>query len=69
MADWLAGYGRISAVGVEGTGSYGAGLTRWLSAHQITVVEVNRPNRADRRRRGPANLFANNDNITTVAGS
>ncbi|HET8914888.1 MAG TPA: IS110 family transposase [Propionibacteriaceae bacterium] len=52
LADWLAGYGRISAVGVEGTGSYGAGLTRWLSAQQITVVEVNRPNRADRRRRG-----------------
>lgn len=52
LADWLAGHGDISAVGVEGTGSYGAGLTRWLSAHQIKVVEVNRPNRADRRRRG-----------------
>jgi len=52
LVDWLAGYGRISAVGVEGTGSYGAGLTRWLSARQIAVVEVNRPNRADRRRRG-----------------
>jgi transposase len=52
LADWLAGHGEISAVGVEGTGSYGAGLTRWLSAHQITVVEVNRPNRAERRRRG-----------------
>ena len=52
LVDWLAGYGRISAVGVEGTGSYGAGLTRWLSAQQITVVEVNRPNRAERRRRG-----------------
>jgi transposase len=48
----LAGHGEISAVGVEGTGSYGAGLTRWLTAHQIKVVEVNRPNRADRRRRG-----------------
>jgi transposase len=52
LAGWLAGHGEISAVGVEGTGSYGAGLTRWLSAHQIKVVEVNRPNRADRRRRG-----------------
>jgi transposase len=51
LADWLAGHGEISAVGVEGTGSYGAGLTRWLSAHQITVVEVNRPNRAERCRR------------------
>lgn len=52
LANWLVGHGVISAVGVEGTGSYGAGLTRWLSAHQIKVVEVNRPNRADRRRRG-----------------
>ena len=49
LANWLAGHGEVSAVGVEGTGSYGAGLTRWLSAHQIKVVEVNRPNRADRR--------------------
>jgi transposase len=52
LTEWLAGHGRICAVGVEGTGSYGAGLTRWLSAHQIKVVEVNRPNRAERRRRG-----------------
>jgi transposase len=52
LTEWLAGYGRTSAVGVEGTGSYGAGLTRWLSAQQIMVVEVNRPNRAERRRRG-----------------
>ena len=56
LADWLAGHGEISAVGVEGTGSYGAGLTRWLSAHQITVVEVNRPNRAERRRRGKSRV-------------
>jgi transposase len=52
LTEWLAGHGRICAVGVEGTGSYGVGLTRWLSAHQIKVVEVNRPNRAERRRRG-----------------
>lgn len=52
LTEWLAGHGPISAVGVEGTGSYGVGLTRWLSARQIKVVEVNRPNRAERRRRG-----------------
>jgi transposase len=39
-------------VGVEGTGSYGAGLTRFLHAHQVAVVEVDRPNRQRRRRRG-----------------
>jgi transposase len=44
--------GSISKVGVEGTGAYGAGLTRHLTSRKITVVEVARPNRQDRRRRG-----------------
>jgi transposase len=37
---------------VEGTGSYGAGLLRFLTAHGQRVLEVNRPDRATRRRRG-----------------
>jgi transposase len=37
---------------VEGTGSYGAGLARFLAAHLQVVVEVNRPDRAARRRTG-----------------
>jgi transposase len=37
---------------VEGTGSYGAGLARFLAAHQQQVYEVNRPDRQARRRRG-----------------
>ncbi len=37
---------------MEGTGSYGAALTRYLHAEGISVVEVNRPDRATRRRRG-----------------
>lgn len=49
---WLAGFGEVVLVGVEGTGSYGAGLTRHLLAHGIAVVEVDRPNRQNRRRRG-----------------
>jgi len=49
---WLERYGTIAKVGVEGTGSYGLGLTRVLGAHGIEVVEVNRPNRQLRRRRG-----------------
>ena len=44
--------GRICRVGVGGTGSYGAGLTRHLTEAGIGVVEVNRPNRQLRRRRG-----------------
>lgn len=45
-------YGDIAAVGVECTGSYGAGLTKVLRSEGLTVVEVNRPNRQQRRLRG-----------------
>jgi len=49
---WLRGFGEIVAVGVEGCGSWGAGLARDLTARGVRVVEVNRPNRQTRRRRG-----------------
>jgi transposase len=49
---WLNSFGDVELVGVEGTGSYGAGLTRFLHAHHVAVVEVDRPNRQRRRRRG-----------------
>jgi transposase len=49
---WARGLGEPVAWGVEGTGSYGAGLTRFLRLHGQRVVEVNRPDRATRRRRG-----------------
>jgi transposase len=49
---WLERFGTIELVGVEGTGSYGAGLTRHLHRHGICVVEVDRPNRQRRRRTG-----------------
>jgi transposase len=49
---WLRAFGHLVRVGIEGTGSYGAGLTRFLGAEGVTVVEVNRPNRQWRRRHG-----------------
>jgi len=49
---WLEGFGTVELVGVEGTGSYGAGLTRHLHRCGIAVVEVDRPNRQRRRRKG-----------------
>lgn len=49
---WLREHGRVAAVGVEGTGSYGAGLARHLTAAGLTVVEVDRPDRRTRRRLG-----------------
>ena len=51
LAGWLGSWGAVGRVGVEGTGSYGAGLTRHLTAAGVEVVEVNRPNRQTRRRR------------------
>lgn len=52
LARWLSCHGQVVRVGVEGTGSYGAGLARHLAAAGVEVVEVNRPNRQARRRRG-----------------
>jgi transposase len=48
----MRGHGELARVGVEGTGSYGAGLARYLAACGIEVAEVIRPNRQARRRRG-----------------
>jgi transposase len=52
LLDWLGGFGDLALVGVEGTGSYGAGLARYLTAHGVRVVEVDRADRQDRRRQG-----------------
>ena len=52
LLGWLESFGTLELVGVEGTGSYGAGLTRHLLSHQVAVVEVDRPNRQRRRRTG-----------------
>ncbi|MBA3303028.1 MAG: IS110 family transposase [Acidimicrobiia bacterium] len=52
LLGWLRGFGEVELAGVEGTGSYGAGLTRYLQSERVRVVEVDRPNRQRRRRRG-----------------
>lgn len=52
LVDWLASFGPVERVGVEGTGSYGAGLARHLARVDLDVVEVDRPNRQARRRAG-----------------
>ena len=52
MVAWFGSYGRLVRVGVEGTGSYGAGLARYLTTAGVEVVEVNRPNRQLRRQKG-----------------
>ena len=52
LLGWLGGFGTVALVGIEGTGSYGAGLARHLTAAGVRVVEVDRSDRQDRRRQG-----------------
>jgi hypothetical protein len=49
---WVRGFGDVRKVGVEGTGSYGAGISRHLCDAGMEVLEVDRPDRWDRRRKG-----------------
>jgi transposase len=49
---WLVGFGEVEQVGVEGTGSWGVGLSRFLGDNEVMVVEVDRPNRQTRRKQG-----------------
>jgi transposase len=52
LLGWLTSFGEVSLVGVEGTGSWGVGLSRFLHDEEIEVVEVDRPNRQTRRKVG-----------------
>jgi transposase len=49
---WLRTLGRVARVGVEGTGTYGAGLARYLTAQGVELAEVDRPDRRTRRAKG-----------------
>ncbi len=52
LLGWLAGFGEVEQIGVEGTGSWGVGLARFLGDQEVVVVEVDRPNRQQRRKQG-----------------
>src|ERR1044071_3404589 len=66
---WMRAYGEVREVGIEGTGSYGAGVTRHLHEAGVTIVEVDRPDRSDRRRRGKSDtLDAENAARAVLAG-
>jgi len=45
LLTWATGLGRVAVVGVEGSGSYGLGLARFLRRHDVAVLEVARPPR------------------------
>jgi transposase len=57
LVGWMESFGLLACVGVEGTGSYGAGLARLFAASGIKVVEVDRPNRQVRRRQGKSDTL------------
>ena len=52
LVTWAERFGPVERIGVEGTGTYGAGLARFARAYGLQVIEVNRPDRSLRRRRG-----------------
>lgn len=74
LTEFITGYGVLLRVGVEGTNSYGAGLSRYLRDVAIELVEVIRPTRQVRRMRGKSDqidayaaahvALANNDTVT-----
>jgi len=69
LLGWLESFGQLAVVGVEGTGAYGAGLTRYLRRHEVEVIEVNRPDRQSRRTRGKSDpLDAENAARRALAG-
>jgi len=49
LLDWLKSHGRVTIIGIEGTGAYGASLTRAATSAGSMVVEVDRPDRKSRR--------------------
>lgn len=70
LLTWLQGFGPLGRVGVEGTGSYGVGLTRFLLDHDVTVLEVNRSNRQVRRVKGKSDpIDAENAARAVLAGT
>jgi transposase len=70
MLQWMQSFGSLRRVGVESTGTYGAGLLRHLQAVGIEVLEVTTPDKHDRRRRGKDdNLDAQNAAHAAFAGN
>lgn len=69
LLDWASSYGKIIAFGIEGTGSYGAGLASFIRRQGHKVIEVSRPDRRLRRLNGKSDtLDAENAARAVLAG-
>src|SRR5262249_34953327 len=53
MLTWMRSFGQLRRIGVEATGTYGAGLLRYMHNAGGEVLAVMTPDTHDRRRRGP----------------
>lgn len=70
LFDWMLSFGSVERAGIEGTGTYGAGLTRFLIKKRIDVLEINRPARSKRRFEGKSDsLDVENAARTVLSGS
>src|SRR6476620_6185191 len=52
MLTWMRSFGQLRRIGVEATGTYGAGLLRYMQNAGVEVLEVTTPDKGDRRKRG-----------------
>ncbi|MCV9880296.1 IS110 family transposase [Brenneria sp. KBI 447] len=69
LFDWVLSFGSVERAGIEGTGTYGAGLTRFLIKKGLDVLEINRPDRSKRRLEGKSDpLDAANAARTVLSG-
>jgi transposase len=58
LLEWARSYGELLMVGIEGTGSYGLGLARYLAeASTAELVEIDRPDRRSRRKHGKSDAL------------
>jgi transposase len=57
MLTWMRSFGDLQRIGVECTGSYGAGLLRYMQTAGVDILEVTAPDKLDRRRRGKNDDF------------
>jgi transposase len=57
LLGWLGEFGTVCLAGIEGTGSYGAGLARHVTTAGVRVGEAGRSDRQDRRRQGTSDLL------------
>jgi transposase len=69
LLGWARGLGLVRRAGVECTGSYGAGLTRYLLTEGVEVMEVNQPDKSLPRHRPAAGQDRHHRRAGRRAGS